>query len=182
MIYEKKQLTFFDQDPEEESILINNSVECDNLDLKSWEMHIDGASRNNPGNAGAGFCLQKQKVVVCEQGFFVGHRTNNQAEYFALLLGLYFAKEYLKPKEKLLIFSDSQLLVRQMTGVYKIRDPLLLKMKTIAQVLMKNYQVSFCHVYREFNQRADFLANRGIDKMVFMPKKFLDILLEHDIV
>jgi ribonuclease HI len=176
MNHPNKQLSVFD--PEEE---IKNPAECDSVAQTVGRLHIDGASRNNPGKAGAGFSLQRGEVKLCEQGFFVGHRTNNQAEYLALLLGLYFSKEYLDVHDKLLIFSDSQLLVRQMTGVYKIRDPLLKKMKIVAEHLMKNYKVSFCHVFREQNERADFLANRGIDKMVSMPKKFVDILHEYDI-
>lgn len=171
-----KQLSFFDQEEQ-----IENPKQCESIAQTVAKMHIDGASRNNPGKAGAGFSLFRGDVKLCEQGFFVGHRTNNQAEYFALLLGLYFAKEYLEKQEALLIFSDSQLLVRQMTGVYKIRDPLLKKMKVVAEQFMKNYKVTFCHVYREHNQRADFLANRGIDKVVLMPKKFVDLLKDHDI-
>lgn len=173
---QNKQLTLLDQEPE-----IKNPAECETLVQEANSMYIDGASRNNPGPGGAGFCLKKGEIKLCEQGFFVGHRTNNQAEYFALLLGLYFAKEYLEKHETLLVFSDSQLLVRQMTGVYKIRDPLLQKMRIVAQQLMKDYKVTFCHIYREHNVRADFLANRGIDKKVSMPKRFVDMLHEHDI-
>lgn len=171
-----KQLSFFDQEAE-----IENPKQCESTSATVARMHIDGASRNNPGKAGAGFSLARGDVKLCEQGFFVGHRTNNQAEYFALLLGLYFAKEYLDKQEDVLIFSDSQLLVRQMTGVYKIRDPLLKKMKVVAEQLMKDYKVTFCHVFREQNERADFLANRGIDKIVLMPKKFVDVLKDHDV-
>lgn len=176
LIPANKQLSVFDQEE-----AIENPTECDSVSQTIGRMFIDGASRNNPGKAGSGFCLQRGEIKLCEQGFFVGHRTNNQAEYFALLLGLYFAREYLDKQDKLLIFSDSQLLVRQMTGVYKIRDLLLKKMKIAAEHLMKDYKVTFCHIYREQNERADFLANRGIDKMVLMPKKFVDILREYDI-
>lgn len=172
-----KQLTFFDCNDEP----IKNPAECESADASVWRMFIDGASRNNPGNAGAGFCLKRNETVKEEQGFFVGQRTNNQAEYFALLIGLYFAKEFVNKHEKLLIFSDSQLLVRQMTGIYKVRDPLLQRLKDISLQLMQSYNVTFCHVYREHNVRADFLANRGIDKMILMPKKFLDFLAKNDV-
>lgn len=171
-----KQLSFFEQNSD-----IQNPKECLATSTIIGRMYIDGASRNNPGKAGAGFFLSRGDTTLCEQGFFVGHRTNNQAEYFALLLGLYFAKEYLEKHEKLLIFSDSQLLVRQMTGVYKIKDPLLKKMKVVAEHLMKDLKITFCHVNREQNERADFLANRGIDKIVLMPKKFVDVLKDYDI-
>lgn len=175
-IKQNKQLTFLDKESE-----IINPAECKTKIKVANSIYIDGASRNNPGPAGAGFSLKSGDQAVCEQGFFVGHRTNNQAEYFALLLGLYFAKEYLDKNETLLVFSDSQLLVRQMTGIYKIRDPLLQKMRTVAVQLMQDYKVSFCHVYRENNERADFLANRGIDKLVPMPKRFVDMLHKHDV-
>ena len=88
---QNKQLTLLDQDPE-----FKNPTECETSRHEANSMYIDGASRNNPGPAGSGFCLKKGDIKLCEQGFFVGHRTNNQAEYFALLLGLYFAKEYLE--------------------------------------------------------------------------------------
>ncbi len=171
-----KQLSFFDQEDQ-----IENPKECASTAQTVGRMYIDGASRNNPGKAGAGFSLARGDVKLCEQGFFVGHRTNNQAEYFALLLGLYFAKEYLEKDESLLVFSDSQLLVRQMMGIYKIKDPWLKKIKIVAEHLMKDYKITFCHVRRELNERADFLANRGIDKAVLMPKKFVDLLQNYDI-
>ncbi len=175
---DNKQLNFFNQEEDSE---FKNLPECEAVESSIWRMSIDGASRQNPGQAGAGFCLQRADLIECEQGFFLGQRTNNQAEYFALLLGLFFAREYLKPGETLLVFSDSQLLVRQMSDIYKIRDPLLQQLKNIARNLMKDYRVTYCHVYREHNQRADALANRGIDKLILMPKKFIDMLAEHGI-
>lgn len=144
-------------------------------------MFIDGASRNNPGPAGAGFCLMRLDETVCEQGFFLGRCTNNQAEYLALLVGLHFVHEFIEKNQHLTIYSDSQLLVRQMNNMYKIRDPLLKKMQKLVREMLLGYTVTFCHVYREDNVRADFLANRGIDKKVPLPKRFLDILQQHEI-
>jgi len=151
-------------------------------DSRSWQMFIDGASRNNPGPSGAGFCLKQQDETVCEQGFFLGFRTNNQAEYLALLIGVFFVHEFVDKKDSLVVYSDSQLLVRQMNGQYKISNPLLKTMQKLAYEMLRGYNVTFCHVYRENNVRADFLANRGIDKKVPLPKRFLDIVSQHEII
>ncbi|MBI2352708.1 ribonuclease HI family protein [Candidatus Dependentiae bacterium] len=162
-----KQLNFFSKDEvdKDSSICTNNDA---------FKLYIDGASRNNPGMAGVGFCLMLGEKVLCEQGFFIGKSTNNQAEYMALLVGIFFSKEFVKKTEHLAIFSDSQLLIRQMCGQYRVKDLHLQKLQKIAQDFLMGYTHSFCHVYREFNQRADELANRGLDKKIPLPKKFLD--------
>ena len=170
---ENKQLTFLST---EMCCFVDPS-----LDTKNWKLYIDGASRNNPGLAGAGFCLIKQEETICEQGFFLGVCTNNQAEYYALLIGAFFLQEFVDKKEKVVVYSDSQLLVRQMSKLYKISNPMLKKMQLLACEMLRNHQVSFCHIYREYNVRADFLANRGIDKKVLLPKRFLDLLNQKEI-
>jgi ribonuclease HI len=176
MIDQNKQLNFL----EDEAPLVNPQ-ECDAPDLKTLKIYIDGAARKNPGPAGSGVFLKKEEEVVFEQGFFLGDRTNNQAEYFALLLAVFFIEQYAKKGDSILIYSDSQLLVRQMLGMYVVRDATLKKMKQIAQEMLVGYNVKFCHVYREQNQQADLLANRGIDKKTPLPKKFLDIMKRHGI-
>jgi len=173
MVMENTQLTFFS--PGQECVIPKSS------DSNSLKMYIDGASRNNPGPSGAGFCLIRQDETVCEQGFFLGTRTNNQAEYLALLIGVFFAQEFIDKKDRLVIYSDSQLLVRQMNRMYKISNPLLKKMQLLAYEMLQGYNVTFCHIYREYNVRADFLANRGIDKKVPLPKRFLDVIHQHEI-
>lgn len=170
-----KQLNFFTTQEQPEQ-----SVNC--KDPEAWQLYIDGASRNNPGLAGVGFCLKKDSKVVCEQGFFVGRKTNNQAEYMALLAGVFFAKEFLKESDKLTVFSDSQLLVRQMSGQYRVKDAQLKKLQAIAYDILSGYTYSFCHIYREDNTRADELANRGIDKKTPFPKRFLDKLKLLDVM
>ena len=125
--------------------------------------------------------MKKGKETIFEQGFFLGDRTNNQAEYFALLLAIFFIDQYAQKGDLILIHSDSQLLVRQMLGMYVVRDPMLKKMKELAQHMLRGHDVKFCHIYREQNQQADLLANRGIDKKIALPKKFLDIIEQHSI-
>lgn len=151
---------------------------CDESDI--LKLYTDGASRSNPGPSSVGFCLMSGEKVICEQGFFIGNKTNNQAEYMALLVGIFFAKEFMKSKDKLAVFSDSQLLIRQMNGQYKVRDVQLQKLQKIAHELLQGYQYSFCHIYREYNTRADELANRGLDKKIPLPKKFLDMFAAYE--
>jgi|GEM_PF-476853 len=174
---QNKQLTFLDQETE-----IINPKECDFTTQSVLKIYIDGAARNNPGPSGSGISFMKNQEVVFEQGFFIGKRTNNQAEYFALLIASFFAKEYAQKHDKILIYSDSQLLVRQMTGMYKIRDLQLKQMQVVALEMLHGYSVTFCHIYREHNTRADAMANRGIDKKVPLPKKFIDFIGQHGIV
>src|SRR5688500_17863614 len=104
---------------------IENPPECDTASDIVLKVYIDGAARNNPGPSGSGICIKRGNEIVFEQGFFIGNRTNNQAEYFALLISIFFIKQYHKKNELVLIYSDSQLLVRQMLGVYKVRDTFL---------------------------------------------------------
>jgi len=180
---QKKQLTFLFQDSE----LVNqpelvNPIECQSEEPAILKVYIDGAARNNPGPSGSGICLMRGKTIVFEQGFFIGTRTNNQAEYLGLLVASYFVKEYAKHHEKILVYSDSQLLVRQMTGVYKVRDPFLKKMQFVAYELLQPYHVKYCHIYREHNVRADLMANRGIDKSIPLPKKFVDLMQHYEVL
>ena len=148
--------------------------------ITHWSLYIDGASRGNPGPSGAGLCLMQNSTIVCEQGFFLGKKTNNQAEYLALLLGLFFLETYIKKGDHVRIVSDSQLLVRQMQGSYKVKDIILIELKKIALDLMKSYHIEFVHVLRADNKKADDLANYGIDKKIKPPKRFTDFLHSHN--
>lgn len=141
----------------------------------TWKLCIDGASRNNPGLSGAGVYLTKNGIPVLKKGFFLGIKTNNEAEYLALLLGLYFARQYMKPGETLLVVSDSQLLIRQLEGHYKITKPHLRALYECAQRIIHTRHYAVSHVLREENSIADQLANEGIDSRVPVPEDFLNI-------
>lgn len=147
----------------------------------TWRLFIDGASRKNPGNAGAGVYLTKDDEIVFRKGFFLGSKTNNQAEYLALLLGIFYVKKYLQPQDLLVIFSDSELLVKHMKGEYKIRNVELKQLFDCAIVLLDGLHYSFCHVLREYNVHADALANDGIDKKSKIPQEFFTMLHAHGI-
>jgi len=138
-------------------------------DKAPWILSVDGASRKNPGPAGAGVCLNRGEESVFCEGFFLGVQTNNEAEYSALLLGLAAAQDFIKPGEKLLIISDSELLVRQVLGVYKVKKPELRVLYDRVMTFFPLYKSSIKHVLREKNACADALANKGIDSKNGIP-------------
>jgi ribonuclease HI len=145
-----------------------------------WKLYIDGASRKNPGPAGVGVYLLHGDIVKEQQGCFVGIKTNNQAEYLALLLGLYFLKKHAAYDDHVHIISDSQLLVRHIQGVYKIKNAGLAPLYTMAHELLEGFDWSIDHVLREHNTIADALANRGIDTKKPLPSAFVELLSLQD--
>ena len=150
---------------------------------KEWTLFVDGASRGNPGAAGAGMYLISEGKVVLEQGFFLGKKTNNQAEYLALLIGLFYSKKYLGSVDILHIRSDSQLLVRQMMGIYKVKDAQLKVMRDVGLLFVEkiaSYTIE--HVLRGKNGDADRMANYGVDKKVEIPKSCLSILKKYEVL
>ena len=169
-----KQLNFFDQDDASSTI----------KDIKSknhWRLFVDGASRNNPGMSGAGIHLLKNNRTVKKVGFYLGIKTNNQAEYAALLIGIYYLMQYWQPTDAVEILSDSQLLVRQLNGEYKVRHPDLKPLHLLAKSLLHTIPCKITHVLREKNYIADEMANVGIDKKKPLPKKFLTLLKQHEL-
>jgi len=124
----------------------------------------DGAARGNPGPAGAGALIQDEKgQVVGEISEYLGETTNNQAEYQALLLGLAKAHE-LKVKN-LEVFLDSELVVKQLNGQYRVKHPDLIPLfEKVKRQLEEFHTRKVAHVYREMNQEADRLANLAIDR------------------
>ncbi len=127
-------------------------------------MNIDGGSRGNPGPAGAGIVIRAadDDTVLFTGGEFLGRQTNNAAEYAALLAGLKVADKLGAGEVKVL--SDSELLVRQMTGRYRVKNPNLKKLHEQAQGLLGRFsRCSFGHVPREKNIDADRLANQAMN-------------------
>lgn len=152
-------------------------------DLKiHWTLFIDGAARNNPGPAGAGVYLLKNAEEAYKQGFFLGVKTNNQAEYLALLIGIFILNQYATPNDTIRIVSDSQLLVKQFTGEYAVRHPELKPLHLLARTLLQRNHVHIEHVLRADNSNADQLANLGIDKKIPLPTEFIEMLRAHEII
>lgn len=127
------------------------------------QIHIDGGSRGNPGPAGAGVVMEDgHGRPVFEGGFFLGRMTNNQAEYNALLRALDVAAT-LKEAE-LDIVADSELMVRQINGQYRVKNPGLRPLfEEASGKLSKLARWTVRHVRREANTRADELANLAMD-------------------
>ena len=123
----------------------------------------DGASRGNPGPAGAGAIITDEKgATLTEKAVYLGEATNNQAEYQALLIGLQEAVK-LAPA-RLIVRMDSELIVKQLKGEYRVRNRDLQPLHTRARELMEQLNdVKVMHVPREENVYADRLANQAID-------------------
>jgi ribonuclease HI len=126
-------------------------------------IYADGAARGNPGPAGIGVVIEDERGrVLGEVSQFIGRKTNNQAEYMALIQGLEAAAEV--QADAVLVRLDSELLVHQLKGEYKVKSPLLKPLKNQAQKLLARYKVvGIEHVERQYNRAADRLANRAID-------------------
>ena len=127
-------------------------------------IYCDGGSRGNPGPAGLGAVIyDEDKNILFEISEYLGVTTNNQAEYKGVLQAIKKAKE-LKAKE-LTFYLDSELIVKQMNGQYRVknRDLIPLYMK-IRKYVLEFQKVEFNHVRREYNKEADALANMAMDE------------------
>ena len=129
-------------------------------------LYTDGACRGNPGPAAVGAVLYRgtptSDNVVAELSRAIGRSTNNVAEYQAVVEGLEMAADF-RPA-RLALRSDSQLLVRQLLGVYRVKSALLRPLHQRALHLLADFpKVSVEHVPREKNRWADHLANQALD-------------------
>jgi ribonuclease HI len=126
--------------------------------------HSDGGARGNPGPAGYGVVIQDQSgKKVANLSEYLGHQTNNFAEYQGLIAALEYAIQHGPMALKLI--SDSELLVRQIKGIYKVKNPTLKDLHGRAKELIAQLEwFSIGHALREHNQEADRLANEAMDK------------------
>src|ERR1700680_2880161 len=126
--------------------------------------YSDGGARGNPGPAGYGVVIKDQsgrKLAALSQ--YLGHRTNNFAEYQGLIAALEYALET-GPKA-IKVVSDSELLVRQIKGIYKVKNPTLKDLHARAKELIAQLDwFSIDHAMRDHNREADDLANQAMDK------------------
>jgi len=126
--------------------------------------HVDGGARGNPGPAGYGVVITDQtgrKVASLSE--YLGHQTNNYAEYNGLLAALDYAIEH--GPRALKVVGDSELLVKQIRGEYKVKSPTLLDLYQRAKKMIGKLEwFSIQHVLRGGNQEADRLANMAMDK------------------
>lgn len=125
--------------------------------------YFDGGARGNPGPAGWGaYIVDDQGTVLAELHGALGRATNNVAEYHGLIAALQWAVDHDAPS--LLVRGDSQLLIEQMRGNYRVKNEGLLPLYKQARLLvMQLHDVRFEHVRREQNKEADRLSNIGMD-------------------
>jgi ribonuclease HI len=124
-------------------------------------VYTDGGSRGNPGISGYG-------LVIYQEGKFLGIKTNNEAEYSGILAALDWIKKNQNMYQitQVNFFADSQLMIRQLQGIYKVKAPTLLPLYAQVQQLLTqiNLPTKYTDVRREFNKLADELANQAMDK------------------
>lgn len=134
-------------------------------------IHTDGGSRGNPGPAAIGVtCTSAEGKTIFEIFENIGHQTNNVAEYTAVIHALKYLLEHDIQSDKITFILDSELIVRQILGVYKIKEPHLKILHQSVQDLiqsLKNYHglknIDFLNVLRNDNKRADQLVNQALD-------------------
>ncbi len=134
------------------------------IPLRRLTIFTDGASRGNPGEAGAGVIIYDQQgAMVKKIKASLGTTTNNVAEYMALIIAL---QEAVRLKaDALQLFSDSELMVRQLKGIYKVKDRKMQTLAAEARKLLANFiRYDIVSVPRDQNREADKLANQAIDE------------------
>lgn len=142
-----------------------DSPKLEKRDRVGWTIaYCDGGSRGNPGPAGFGVYIQDEKgVVVGELSEFLGRKTNNYAEYSGLLAALQFALD--TGHDRLRVISDSELMVKQIKGQYRVNSPELRPLYEEAKRRIARLQgFQILHVLRDKNKQADGLANLAMDR------------------
>lgn len=143
------------------------------------QIYSDGGSRGNPGKAACAYVIYKDNELVKQSSKYLGLTTNNVAEYNGVILALQwlvknkmsfdfagFDKLTTSQDGKIKFCSDSELVVKQLTGVYKIRDMNLLQLSNIIKDIIKNnnLKITFQHIPRAENKLADKLVNEELDR------------------
>ncbi len=134
-------------------------------------LYIDGASKGNPGRAGVGVWMTNEEgKKLVEMSRYLGHKTNNEAEYWALLIGLREAQQW--GGRSIHIFTDSELIARQVKGIYRVRDP---NLKGLHQKVLESLKAfssfEIESIPREENREADRLANGAIKRRIEKEKR-----------
>ncbi|MCX6746937.1 MAG: ribonuclease HI family protein [Candidatus Pacearchaeota archaeon] len=125
----------------------------------------DGGARGNPGEAAIGILIRDENQILKKYSAKIGTATNNIAEYNALIKALELALEY--TKEEVICFLDSELIVKQLLGEYRVKNPVLLELFLKVQKLQENFKaIKYKHVSRQdkFQKIVDNLLNRELDK------------------
>lgn len=154
-------------------------------DLKYTHLALfgDGGSRGNPGKSASGFVIYDISVfdlnqdsvdqvitsiakVVHQQGIYLGITTNNVAEWNSAILGLEYVVKNFPECQNIKVFMDSDLVVKQIKGIYKIKQPHLIPLGAKVKQLQKSFEsFEISHIYREYNKLADQMVNQCLDEV-----------------
>jgi len=128
------------------------------------EIYTDGGSRGNPGPAAYGFVVIKEDKIIHRQNGYIGIATNNAAEYAAVLEALKWLSQKFK-NQKLSFFIDSQLVVSQISGVFKVKNANIRELLFKIRELETNFEnIAFTHIPREKNREADWQVNLALNR------------------
>jgi ribonuclease HI len=129
-------------------------------------LRFDGCSKGNPGMAASGAVLYKNETEIWSGGKFLGYKeTNNYAEYMGLIMGLSKAIEF--NITELIVEGDSMIVIKQMNGEYKVNSNNISELHKLAsEMKLKFTNITFNHIYRVDNKRADELCNKEIEKII----------------
>ncbi len=126
-------------------------------------MYVDGGSRGNPGPSALGFVVYDGSTrEIHREGRYLGITTNNCAEYRALIAALEYCRDHF-PGGAVTVFSDSELVVRQINGSYRVRNPGLRPLHQEASLLLRSLNATVRHVGRSRNRVADGIVNQTLD-------------------
>lgn len=140
----------------------NSKKEAKIHPYNEYTLNFDGASKGNPGLSGAGMVIYKNGYEIWSSYKFVGYKTNNQAEYSALIFGLKGAIKL--GISSLSVLGDSLLVINQVNGIFKVKSASLEPLHKEVIILKDQFKyIDFSHVYREYNKRADELSNLALD-------------------
>jgi len=135
--------------------------------MMKLDIFTDGGARGNPGPAAIGVFIKKDKTVIVKFGKRIGRATNNEAEYQALIFALkYIQENFLSEDLFLNFYLDSQLVVNQLNGKYKIKEKRLAELANFIRSLENKFskKIFYKYIPREKNKEADFLVNKALDE------------------
>ena len=129
------------------------------------KVNTDGGSRGNPGKSACAYSIETDDNHIFRKGFYLGIKTNNQAEYWGLIKALEFIADKYNPKQcEVNINSDSLLMINQMKGIFKVKNENIKPLYLIANRLSVLFSIiTFSHVRREHNTVADSILNEVLD-------------------
>ena len=126
------------------------------------KVHCDGGSRGNPGPSALGVVISTLKDEVIEEfGEYLGTQTNNYAEYSAVVAALGKLSDMKLTEAD--FYLDSELIVKQLNGIYRVKNPGMIELNSKVKELAKGMNLTFTHVYREENKLADAMVNQVLD-------------------